>query len=219
MKLQKFACTLALIALLTPLVSAQADINKKPTDDPEVLKKDAVAFLRETMADVNNLRTLENRISFSAELAGLMWFHDEREARSLYLTAVGSFRELLMRYDQQMNAFPETEGADMPYRGGPFTEVTDKGRVQRRFQTAMMVRQQIAMSLAEHDPELAFGFYYESLSAVTNPGFRQQMESRDEYFETQLLSQIAKGDAAKAAKLGAKSVANALSYQHLDLLQ
>lgn len=214
-------------ATIMSLVTAQLAIGQilpakqKPTDDPAALKKDAVAFLRETMADVNNLRTLENRISFSAELAGLMWFHDEKEARSLYLTAFGNFQELLMRYDQQMNAFgPSEDGDEMAsYRGGMFADVTDKMRLLRRFQMALQVRQQVAMSLAEHDPELAFQFYFDSVSVLTNPQFRKQMESRDKYFENQLMAEIAKSNPAKAAEFAKKSIADGLNYQHIDLLK
>ncbi len=220
MKIKKLLCTLTLAALAAPFAFGQTLTNKKPTDDPEALKKDAVAFLRETMADVNNLRTLENRISFSAELAGLMWFYDEKEARSLYLTAFGNFQELLMRYDQQMNAFGDPEGEEQPsYRGGMFADVSDRARISRRFRVAMQVRQQMAMSLAEHDAELAFQFYLDSLAAVTNPEFRKQMESRDEYFETQLMAQIAKTNAAKATQFAIKAIQDGLNYQHIDLLK
>ncbi len=222
MKLTKLFPTLAILIALTTQMFGQVLTDKKPTDDPEALKKDAVAFLRETMADVNNLRTLENRISFSAELAGLMWFHDEKEAKSLYLTAFGNFRELLMQYDMQMNAFGEPEGEeDQPYsyRGGMFGDVSDKSRLMRRFQTAMQVRQQISMSLAEHDAELAFQFYFDSLQAISNPTFRKQMESRDEYFENQLLAEIAKTNAAKATEFAKKAIKDGVNYQHIDLLK
>ena len=151
MKIKKLLSSLTLLAVTAPVVFGQAVPDKKPTEDKAALKKEAVAFLRETMVDVNNLRTLENRISFSAELAGLMWFHDEKEARSLYLMVFANFKELLIQYDQQMNAFGEPkEDEDEPtYNGGMFGDVTEKARLTRRFQTAMQVRQQIAMSLAE----------------------------------------------------------------------
>lgn len=221
MKLRKILLSLALLALVAQLGFSQALNEKKPTDDPEALKKEAVVFLRETMADVNNLRTLENRISFSAELAGLMWFHDDKEAKSLYVTAFGNFRELLLRYDQQINSFgpSDDDGEPYSYRSPLFTEVTEKARLMRRFQTAMQVRQQIAMSLAEHDPELAFQFYFDSTQAVTNLQFRKQLESRDEYFEGQLLAEIAKTNAAKATEIAKKSISSGLTYQHIELLK
>ena len=209
-----------LLAVTAPVLFGQAVTDKKPTDDKAALKKDAVAFLRETMVDVNNLRTLENRISFSAELAGLMWFHDEKEARSMYLLAFSNFKELLVQYDQQMNAFGQPTDEDEPVYGrGMFGDVTEKVRLMRRFQTAMQVRQQIAMSLAEHDAELAFSFYYESLSALTNPEFRGQMESRDKSFETQLMTQIASTNAAKATQFGVKSLSDGITYHHIELLK
>lgn len=220
MKITKLFLTLAILAALTSQMFGQALTEKKPTDDPEAFKKEAVAFLRDTMADVNNLRTLENRISFSAELAGLMWFHDEKEARSLYITAFGNFRQLLLEYDSQMNAFgPVEDDAPTPYRGGMFADVNDRSRLSRRFQTAMQVRQQIAMSLAEHDPELAFQFYFDSTQSVSNPQFRKQMESRDEYFENQLLAEVAKTNPAKATEFAKRSIKDGLNYQHIELLK
>ena len=218
MKLSYRAFFFAFLFLFAQFAGAQISTDKKPTDDPAKLKKDAVAFLRETMVDVNNLRTLENRISFSAELASLMWFHDEKEARAMYLAAFGDFKELLMQYDMQMNGFGEPGDGD-DYRGGMFVDVSDRSRISRRFQIAMQVRQQIVMSLAEHDPELAFSFYSDSLQALTNPEFRKQMESRDQYFEIQLMTQIAKTNAAKATQFAVKAIEKGINYQHLELLK
>lgn len=218
MKFSRRALFLTILLIFTRLADAQATADKKAVDDSAKLKKDAVAFLRETMADVNNLRTLENRISFSAELASLMWFHDEKEARSMYLSAFGDFKELLMKYDLQANSLGEPGEGD-EYRSGMFVDVSDRSRLSRRFQTAMQVRQQMALSLAEHDPELAFGFYLESLQVLTNPEFRKQMENRDQYFEIQLMTQVAKTNAAKATQFAVKTIEKGFNYQHLELLK
>ena len=218
MKLSHRAFLLTFLLLIAQFANAQTSNEKKPTDDPAKLKKDAVAFLRETMTDVNNLRTLENRISFSAELASLMWFHDEKEAKTMYLAAFGDFKELLARYDMQMNSLGEPVEGEK-YRGGMFADVSDRSQITRRFQTAMQVRQQISMSLAEHDPELAFGFYFESLQTLTNPEFRKQMEERDQYFEIQLMTQVAKTNAAKATQFAIKAIEKGINYQHLELLK
>ena len=218
MKLSRRAFFLTFFLFFAQFAGAQTVAEKKPTDDPAKLKKDAVAFLRETMADVNNLRTLENRISFSAELASLMWFHDEKEARAMYLAAIGDFKELLNQYDMQMNSIGDP-GEDNDYRGGMFADVSDRSQLTRKFQTAMQVRQQISLSLAEHDPELTFGFYLESVQALTNPYFREQIENRDQYFEIQLMTQIAKTNAAKAAQFAVKAIEKGINYQHLELLK
>ncbi|MBK9155628.1 MAG: hypothetical protein IPM25_15695 [Chloracidobacterium sp.] len=213
--------TLTLVLFSSSVLLAQALPAKKPSDDPEALKKDAVAFLRETMADVNNLRTLENRISFSAELAGLMWFHDEKEARSLYLNAFGDFKQLLMGYDQQMNTFVWDDELDTGYygRGGLFGEVTEKAKLMRRFQAALQVRQQMAMSLAEHDPELAFQFFSDTFASISNPRLRQTVESSDKYFTNRLLTEVARTNPGKAAELAIKSIKDGINYQHIELLR
>ncbi|MGE3382569.1 MAG: hypothetical protein AB7L70_06450 [Pyrinomonadaceae bacterium] len=215
------ALTLTLVLLSSSVLFAQALPAKKPSDDPEALKKDAVAFLRETMADVNNLRTLENRISFSAELAGLMWFHDEKEARSLYLNAFGDFKQLLMGYDQQMNTFVWDDELDTGYygRGGLFGEVTEKAKLMRRFQAALQVRQQMAMSLAEHDPELAFQFFSDTFASISNPRLRETVESSDKYFTNRLLTEVARTNPGKAAELAIKSIKDGINYQHIELLR
>lgn len=208
---------LALILLLTQIANSQDVEVKKPADDSEKLKKEAVAFLRESMEDVNNLRTLENRISFSAEMAGLMWFYDEKEARGMFAVAIGDFKELLMQYDSQLN----TLGTDSEeiFSGGLIGDVSDRRRLMRKFQTAIQVRQQIASSIAEHDAELAFVFYYDTLSSISNVEFRKQMEERDSYFESQLMKQIADKDPGKAAKFGTKSLDKGLNYNHVELLR
>ncbi|PYT01552.1 MAG: hypothetical protein DMF63_01525 [Acidobacteria bacterium] len=198
----------------------QSLVELTPEKDSEKLQKEAVAFLRETLTDVNGMRSLENRISFTAELAGLMWFHDEREARSMYGGVIADFKDLLTKYDAQMNEL----GATMADRqGGGFMsfglEPTDKSQIVKRFTTAVGVRQQIAMTMAEHDPELAFSFYNDSLSAISNPEFRKEIERQDPYFETQLLTQIAQRDPAKAAQLATVSLKKGVTYQHIDLLK
>ncbi|MEP7148598.1 MAG: hypothetical protein ABI857_06915 [Acidobacteriota bacterium] len=211
----------ALVLTLSAIAVTQTISEKKTSEARENLQKEAVVFLRETLGDVNGMRSLENRISFTAELAGLMWFHDEREARAMYQGVIGDFRDLLTRYDAQMNALgitpDEGDGSLVPISF--IMEPTEKGRVLRRFATAMGVRQQIAMTIAEHDADLAYGFYNDSLSAISNPEFRKQAENSDTHFETQLLSQIAENNPAKAAQYGAKSLGKRVTYQHIDLLK
>jgi hypothetical protein len=94
---------LALILFCTAFISAQPTLEKQSEENAQKLQKEAIAFLRETLSDVNGMRSLENRISFTAELAGLMWFHDEREARSMYGGVITDFRDLLAKYDAQIN--------------------------------------------------------------------------------------------------------------------
>lgn len=215
-----------IIALLLCLLAAAPAFSQtidepKPAQDPAALQKEAIAFLRETMSDINTMRSLENRISFTAELAGLMWFHDEREARAMYATVFADFRQLLLNFDGQLNAFGD-EPVNTSGGGGFFgamIEPTERGRIEQKLSTAMAVRQQIASSIAEHDPDLAFGFYRDSLSAISNAKTRQQFEANGAHFENQLLMQIAETNPAKAVQFGLKSLEMGVAYSNVELLK
>ena len=215
---RSLALTAVLLLCFSCAFSQTVPDNKKNEAD-EKFRQQAVDFLRETYGEVSNLRTIENRISFSSELAGLMWYHDETEARTMFAGVINDFRELLLQYDGQMNSYaPQAE--DDPYSGGYlFREVTDKGRVLQRFRIAMAVRQQIAGSLAEHDPELALTFYFDSLAAVSNPELRKLSVDRYDSFENKLIGQIADKDPEKAMKFARRSLSSGFESQHLSLLK
>ena len=204
-----------LLAFATP-VFAQTPTTQPEKPDPAELRKEAVAFLRETMADVQNMRTLENRISFSAELAGLMWYHDEHEARTMFNTAIADFRELISRLDAQMNALPEDAESESSSGMPAFLDGSDRRKFEMKYRVAMAVRQQIATSIAEHDPDVALGFFYDTASA--NPK-AASWGGRDTTFEINLLKEIAAKSPAKASQYGLKSLEKGLDGQHIDLLR
>ena len=213
---------LTFLLVVSSVALSQAAPEKNPTEDAEKLRKEAVVFLRETLSEVNGMRSLENRISFTAELAGLMWYFSESEARAIYTGAIGDFRDLLLRYEGQLNNMEVTTEDIRGVRPGMpsfLTEPTDKARVMKKFAVAITVGQQIALSLAEHDPELAFSFYYDTASSMSNPELRMNAEGGNGHFESQLLSQVAETNAAKAAQLAAKSMSKGVTYQHVDLLR
>ena len=212
---------LTIFLLLVTFVSAQNPSDPKKDGQDEKLKKEAVDFLRETMADVNTMRSLENRLSFNAEMASLMWFHDEREARAMYLGVTSDFRQLLVEFDTQLNAFAMAEAntGDETVALGMFDDLSPKQNIQRKLAKALEMRKQIAMSLAEHEPDLAMAFYQDSLTAITNPESRKGMIDQDSYFEVQLMTQIAESNAAKATQYGLKTLDKGVGFQHVELLK
>lgn len=212
---------LSFFLLSISLVSAQNPSDPKKDEQDEKLKKEAVDFLRETMADVNTMRSLENRLSFNAEMASLMWFHDEKEARAMYLGVTSDFRQLLVEFDTQLNAFAMAEAntGDETIAMGMFDDLSPKQNIQRKLAKALEMRKQIAMSLAEHEPDLAMAFYQYSLTAITNPESRKGMIDQDSYFEVQLMTQIAESNAAKAAQYGLKTLDKGVGFQHVELLK
>ncbi|MEO8648945.1 MAG: hypothetical protein ABI539_07245 [Acidobacteriota bacterium] len=213
-----------LLFLLLALICAVQALSQIPDPTPKSeakakLKKEAIAFLRETLAETNNMRSLENRISFTSELAGLMWNSDEKEARSLYSGVINDFRTLLNRYDRGINEFG-TEEEENGYDGGFLVrDPSERSRLMRRFTAALSVRQQIASGLAEHDPELAAAFFYDTRNALTNAGLREQTELSDSSFEFELAALIAETNVTKALEFGKKALGSDVSYQHIDFLK
>ncbi|MEP7077260.1 MAG: hypothetical protein ABI878_15755, partial [Acidobacteriota bacterium] len=215
---------LLFVLISSPFITAAQTVTDPAAKSPEdeKLNKAAVDFLRETLSDVGNLRSLENRISFTSEIAGLMWYHDETEARNMFRGVSSDFQQLILQYDSQMNALGSVDGADQPDVGSAsffMEDESSRGKIERKFRTALAVRQQIAMSMAEHDPDLAFGFYYDGLAGITNPDFRKQSDNSDKYFEFQLMTQIAARAPDKAVKFATRSLKDGLNYQHVEILK
>ncbi len=210
-----------LIVLLAQTVFSQTIESKAEPEISAAAKKQAVEFLRETTGEIGNLRTLENRISFSSELASLMWFHDEKEARAMMNTVVGDFKQLVTQYDSQLNALGAEPGDTEVIYGGFFGggDQGDRAKLMRKLMKAVSVRQQIAGSIAEHDPQLAFDFFESSMQLITNAKLRTQVEGQDTYFLTRLLRQIAEKDAGKAVEFGRKTLAKGVNYEHIELLK
>lgn len=205
------------IILLFSYTLAAGQTAPAKTEENEKLRKAAVEFLRETSLEVGRMGSIENRLSFSAELASLMWFHDEKEARAMYGGAVSDFKQLLMHFDSRMNSLDiaSDEDASMSFLFGP----AGRSPVERKLRVAMMVRQQIALSLAEHDAELAYGFFYDTASLISNPEFRKETEQADKRFEFQLMKQIAETNAERAAKYGLASLKDGVDGNHIELLK
>lgn len=216
--LKKILVNFLFIALLTSTALSQTSETDKKEKE-EKLKEDTVAFLRETSSEISNLRTPENRIGFSSELAGLMWFHDEKEARVMFNAVTNDFRQMLQQLDAQLNAvkFDEENSGmySIPFARG----VSREAQMYRKFAKAMSVRQQIANALSEHDAILAYSFYNDTASVITNPKFKQQNDEMSSYFELQILQKIAEQNADKGLEFGRKSLAKGVKMNHIDLLK
>lgn len=215
--LKKTIVNLLLLISLSVAVSAQTpDAEKK--EKTAKLQENAIAFLRETSSEIVNLRTPENRIGFHAELASLMWFHDEREARVMFNAVTNDFRQLLVNLNAQINSIELDKNSQI--YNIPFLRGAGKqAEVHRKFSKAMSVRQQIAAALSEHDALLAYSFFTDTASAITNAKFQEQIKQQDGYFEMQLLQAVAEQDAAKGLEFGRKSLAKGVNNNHLELLR
>jgi hypothetical protein len=210
---------LLLILSFVQISFSQMTETKIETGLSAELKKQAVEFLRESASEVGNLRTLENRISFSSEMASLMWFHNEKEARQMMNAVVSDFKQLILQYDTQITALGGAASEEDTFASMFGGDQNEKARLTRKLMKAMSVRQQIAMSIAEHDPQLALDFFAGSLQTLANVQTRKRFEEQDAYFEARLLNEIADKNPAKALEAGRKSMAKNLNYSHIELLK
>lgn len=207
------------ILFLSIVQIASSQIVKNDKKDEE-LKKEAAIFLRETAVDVSNLRTLENRISFASEIASLMWYHDEKEARAMFQTVIVDFRQLLIQSDAEFTASQSKSLEDEMYESSLFGGSSNsESKLMRKFKKAILVRQQIALSIAEHDAQMAYDFFTGTSQAVANQELRRQFEESDKYFESRLIYAIAESDVDKALEIARKQLAKGASYELINLLK
>jgi hypothetical protein len=136
----------------------------------------------------------------------------------MFASAINDFRQLVMQYDAQMNALGMGP-VDSDYMSGFMGDLSDKARITRKFRTAMAVRQQIAMSLAEHDPETAFNFYYDTTAIVSNGEFRKSVSERNTFFESKLIMAAVEGKSPRATQFAIKSLERGFESQHVELLR
>jgi hypothetical protein len=192
------------------------DDQKKKADE---LKKEAVVFLRETAVDVGTLRTLENRISFASEIANLMWFHDEKEARAMFQTAIVDFRQLLIQADAQFTILDVKPSEDSNFDPLTIDPSYSREKFLRKFRKTIGVRQQITLSIIERDPQMAYDFFISTSQAVANPVLRKEIENSDAYFEMKLADALAETDVDKALEAGRRRLAKGASFELISLLK
>ena len=215
---QKFT-VLLLIVSFVQISFAQTSATKTEAEIAAETNKQAVEFLRDAAAEVGNLRTLENRIGFASEMAALMWLHDEKDARRMFVGAITDFRQMFGEIEAQITAAALTP-EQIAMGGFPFSPNADpRAKLAKRFAKAVKVRQQIAVALSEHDPLAAHSFFLETGTAISGPAFKNQFQWQEKSLEMKLLNAIAEKDAGKGLDFARKSLAKGLRGEHLELLK
>lgn len=205
----------SLILFLSTTVFSQNTAQKANAE----LDAKAIEFLKSTSNEIGLLRTPENRISFNSELAALMWYHDENQARRMFGSVITDFRQMLVQIDAQLVAYNVESGNDDSY-SVPFRRaISQKAKLLQKLRTAMGVRRQIAMAISEHDAILALEFFDETGRLISNQKLRDQNNPADAFFENQLLEKIAEQDPGKILALARKSLEKGITYNTFGLLE
>ena len=216
---------IAVIVLLSTL-SIFAQTKDAKTKISEELKKSTIELLRETSQDVLKMQSRSNRIIYATEVADLIWEYDEKEARSLYLTAVNETRQSLAQLESDA-ALPENskiENANVAtYATNTVANAAKEAsnssvepnytrqqvkrldyQLTRKFDVVLRFRQKLILSLAENDPVMADEFLRETTQIVTEEQFKDKITQQNKGLESKIALAIGKKDPNKALEAGRK---------------
>ncbi|PYP88958.1 MAG: hypothetical protein DMF61_04460 [Blastocatellia bacterium AA13] len=145
-----------------------SDQQKKDKTTPE---EKALIMLDQIIADAGALKLSENRIFIQMSAGDLLWDHDEGRARNLFAQASAGVGELLQKSDS--------------------TDARGFGPVR----TAVQLRQELLLTVAKHDPALAYQFLQQMPTPPSNGPRRPDQEGA---LEQNLVALIAAKDPAMA---------------------
>jgi hypothetical protein len=162
----------ASLAQESPTQTSPSTQTEKDKPTPE---KKAVALLEQSVGEAAGLKLSENRIYVQISAGDVLWNLDEVRARALFGEAGSGVAELLRRID------PNDRRA---------------GNANR---TALELRQQLVMTVARHNGELAYQLLQTMPApSSTGPGMRQQDSQAN--LEQSLVAAIAANDPKTALK-------------------
>lgn len=168
--------------------STGPDIKARDT----ALKAKAYELLESLATQIGTLQSAENRARIGANIAGSLWPHDEKRARTLFV-AVGQ----------------EIKFALKPPDGNDQHDV-------KTFMVFLQLRANTIDRIAKYDPEFAFEFLN-----TTEPSYEKmprQMKEIERALRLRLARQIAGPNPDFALKLGRASLAQGPSEELLSLL-
>lgn len=208
---------LALLICLTISAFSQDVVKDEKQKKSDELKEKAVVLLRETREEIGSLRTIENRISFNSELAGLMWFYDAAEGRKMFGEVTEDFVEIFNRYNAEVNSYGGVKN-EREFYSGRFSP-TAKSRAISRMSKAIAVRQQMVMTMATQDAEFAYEFIGQTSKIVTDETFAKKIEQQNEQMESVLIAYLANQDIDKGLAFARKALKTKFRKSMLTLLK
>lgn len=180
--MQKIFVAMLIIVSLFANTIAQQSTSKQPEISAE-LKKNAVDFLRQTIKEIPNLKTEENRQYFTLKTARLLWQYDEPQARAMF---EGEMLNLKKRISQIVAE------ASPNYINNVIGENYHRLEPEYffKFWQIKSLRSHLIRNLAIVEPDLAFEFLNET-SKMT-PQFEGDLSFRDSFYklEEQIISEF-----------------------------
>lgn len=204
MSFRKAISMVALCALVGSSAMAKPaalqDPAKEQEKEPEAaeqqkqLEQKGVALLIELAGEAQLLKLPENRLRVLANVADLLWTHDEKRARGLFADVTLGFNEF----------------------SGP--AYSDPGRANAVL-SGRQLRSEVLGLMARHDPSMARDFLLATRQIFAlMSGSAERMEEYEERTEQDLLTRIAARDPKTALQHGRELLAKGLSSQVLSII-
>lgn len=193
-----FALPALIIIVAAPILAQNAQLPAALDKQPAAQSAEAAALHEKTVAalkavgrESGALSVAENRVRYSSEAGDLLWQHDDKAARTLYANALNDFRLVMQVLDAEAQKRESDEAEDtISFFGG------GRGGYRSLYQISTL-RRNLLLSLAKYDPQRAHDFFRETQ--------RENFKSygwNDSDLENQIISLLAKNDAARALALG-----------------
>ncbi|HKO99789.1 MAG TPA: hypothetical protein VJU86_22625 [Pyrinomonadaceae bacterium] len=195
MKYSRSVFIVLLIALALTSVAGQTDLKEKARKEEErkqLLERQTFALVEQIAADTSSLKLPENRLFLLAETAELMWAHDQKRARSIFLDA---FNNLTLLTIPSQNKDPK------------------KQRDEILFST-FTLRSELLLRIARRDSQFALDLL-RSVAPIP-PDLSQRYFLPD--LEQQIVAEAAYRDPQLTLKLGREVLAKKLTHEVLNTL-
>jgi hypothetical protein len=183
----------ALILLVSFSARSQAPVPGRSSDESAAKQKKAIELLESVAGQLGSLRSAENRARIGSNVADLLWDHDEKRSRSLFVSAQEDINAGLNDADTDQEAHRHTLMVFARLRGATLERI------------------------AKHDPELALEFLRATRPAPDTQ-LPYEMREDEKAVELRLAGLIAAKNPQLALKLGMQSLAKGLSSTLLPVL-
>jgi hypothetical protein len=188
-----FISVTALVLLISFSARSQEPAPGRSSDESLAKQKKAIELLQSVAGQMGSLRSAENRARIGSNVADLLWDHDEKRSRSLFVSIEEDIRA----------GFNDTD--------------TDDSAHKHTLMVFARLRGDILERIAKHDPELALEFL-RATRPPSDPQLPYEMRDSEKALELRLAGLIAAKNPQLALKLALESLAKGLSNDLLPVL-
>lgn len=195
---------------------SESETTKETTEvkaEREQMESLALVMLKQTVSEIQTLRTPENRISLSAGLVEIMWKHDPDSAREIFRTLANSFVQLFTEYASRANVVGAAQGSQS------LVMRSEAAKAATKMRKAFAVRENLVRAAAGMGPMLALRFVRETSAAVSDGVFADQLKQSDSKLMVMIVERYGAADPKVSDEVGAWLVKDGLNDGAIAQLQ